>query len=71
MSVKIISLIFTPQIFVSGVLNFFSSSFSTHLSEMDLPTLISRTIPFPNLGVLGGIFFICIQILMEHSVSKQ
>ena len=28
----------------------------THLSLMDLPTLISKTSPFPILGALGGIF---------------
>ena len=29
----------------------------THLSRMDYPNLISRMSQFPNLGVLGGIFF--------------
>ena len=27
-----------------------------HLSQLDLPTHISRMNPFPNLGVLDGIF---------------
>ena len=40
----------------------------THLSQMYLSTLISVTSPFPNVGVLGGIF---IQNLMVHSVIKQ
>ena len=35
----------------SGFLTIF-----THLSQMDWPTLINRTSPFPILGVLGGIF---------------
>ena len=37
---------------------------------MDLTLLISRISPFRNLVMLGGIFFF-IQILIEHSVSKQ
>ena len=42
----------------------------THLSRMDMPTIISRTSQFPILGVLGAIFHF-IQILIEHYVSKQ
>ena len=45
-------------------------SLLTHFSRMDLTLLISRTSPFRNLVMLGGIFFF-IQILIEHSVSKQ
>ena len=41
-----------------------------HLSQIDFPTLISRTIPFPILGVLVDIF-IFIQIVVEYSVGKQ
>ena len=40
----------------------------THLRRMEFPTIIYWTGPFP--GLLGGIF-IFIQILKEHSVSKQ
>ena len=42
----------------------------THLSWMNFPTFISRTSSFP---ILGGwvVFFIFIQNLIEHSVSKQ
>ena len=36
---------------------------------MDSPTLISRTIPFPILGVSGGIFHLY-QILIDRTVSK-
>ena len=43
---------------------------SNHLSQIDFPTLTSRTIPFPFLGVLVDIF-IFIQIVVEHSVGKQ
>ena len=42
----------------------------THYSKMDLPTLISWTSPFQNLGVLGGIFHFY-QNSKEHHVSKQ
>ena len=42
----------------------------THLSQMDLPTLICRTCPYPILGVLGGIFFFFFQISIEHSVIE-
>ena len=39
---------------------------------MNIPTLISRTSPFPFLGVLGSDFsYFFLQILIEHSVSKQ
>ena len=40
----------------------------THLRRMEFPTIINWTGPFP--GLLGGIFHF-IQILKEHSVSKQ
>ena len=39
---------------------------ATHLSQMNLPTHISRMSTFPILGMLGGI----VQFLTEHSVSK-
>ena len=42
----------------------------THLSRMNFPISISRMSPFQILGVLSGIFHF-IQILIEHSVSKQ
>ena len=42
----------------------------THLSQMGLPTLISRTSPISNLGVLDG-FFHFFQILIELSARKQ
>ena len=42
----------------------------THLSRMNFPISIGRMSLFQILGVLGGIFHF-IQILMEHSVSKQ
>ena len=41
----------------------------THLSQMDLPILISRRSPFTFLGVLGGIVPFILSI--EHFVSKQ
>ena len=37
---------------------------------MDLPTLISRTSPFPILGMLGSIYHFPI-ILIQHYVSKH
>ena len=36
---------------------------------MDLSTLISRTSPFPILGVLGGVHFF--QILIEHPEANS
>ena len=35
---------------------------------MDFSILISRTSPFPIIGMLGGIFF---QTLVDHTASKQ
>ena len=42
----------------------------THLSQMNFPISIDRMSLYQILGVLGGIFHF-IQILIEHSVSKQ
>ena len=42
-----------------------------YLSRMDLPTLINRMSQFPILGVLLVFFFFFLQILKEHSISKQ
>ena len=45
---------------------------STHLSQMDLPALISRKISFQILEVLGGIFYyLFLTILTEQAVSKE
>ena len=43
----------------------------THLNRMNFPISIGRTSLFRILGVLGVFFFNFIQILIEHSVSKQ
>ena len=53
------------------------ATFSSHLSRMDCPTLISRTRPFPILGVLVLMFFFVFRILsylnqlIGHTVCKQ
>ena len=41
----------------------------THLSRMDSPTLIRRTNPFTNLGVLGGI--LCLFSNSNRTLCKQ
>ena len=40
------------------------------LSRINSPTLINMTSTFPIVEVLGGIFHF-IQLLIEHSASKQ
>ena len=47
----------------------------THLSQLDLPTLINRTLisrtrPIYNFRGLGSILYV-FQILIEYSVTKQ
>ena len=49
---------------------FHGSCYLTHLIRMEIPTLINWASPFPFKELLGGIFHF-IQILIEHSVSKQ
>ena len=43
----------------------------TYLSQMDLPTLISRMSLFPILGVLGDIFFICFPIFFNILLANS
>ena len=38
---------------------------------MEFPALINWMIPFPVLGVLGGIFLFFLLHFIEHTVSKQ
>ena len=54
---------FAKQSFILHILN--------HLCWMYFPIFINWTSPFPIVWVLGGIFFIVIQILKGTSVSKQ
>ena len=42
----------------------------THLYRMEFPTVINCNSPFLNVGC-WVVFFIFIQILMEHSAAKQ
>ena len=48
-------------------------SFLNYLTQMNLPSLISRTISFSNLGMLGVFIFLFffVQKIIEHTVSKQ
>ena len=38
---------------------------------MEVPSIINWNSPFPFRGMFGGVFIIFIQILIEHSFSKQ
>ena len=60
----------TRPIFVSVQYTVCKSFNFTHLSQMDFPTLISRTSPFQFKGCWVA-FLVFILIITEHSVSKQ
>ena len=43
----------------------------SNLSRMELPILIELTSPFPFYGLLGQVFSIFVQILLNRTFSKQ
>ena len=55
---------------LQGVLMKTKLNLLTHLSRMEFPTVINWNRPFLFKGMLGGIFMF-IEILIEHSASKQ